>query len=188
MKKFILFLASAVFAFGLNFKDANQSVDELSYKSKVMIGVVDSFLKNNEPKLRELEANLTKSLSDLNSSFNAIGDELGILAFGLINAMNSQMNSSNLNTLNTDSMSKFSPKKDDIKAIINLAPNLINFAEISKNGDIFEVDIYTNEPISKESFNDLAKKTADIIRSTHDYKEKVRVYVFNDFVKFSGLY
>lgn len=188
MKKFILFLISASFVFGINLKDVNQSVDELSYKSKIMLGIMDSFLKNSEPKLREFEANLTKNLADLNSSLSVLGNEFTTLTLGLINDMNSQTNTPNLKTLDSRSIGKFSPKKYDIKAIINLAPNLINFVEISKNGDTFEVDIYTNEPLSKHSFNDLAIKTANIIRSTHSFKGKVRVYLFNDFVKFSGLY
>lgn len=190
MRKILGFMLVANLAWGFGSEDANKTVDELSYKSKVMIGIMDSFLKQSEPKLKELEQNLTKSLADINSSFNGFGNELGLLGINLLNIANSQM-SGNFNTFSTPDakgLDAFNPKKDDIKGIINLAPNLINFAEVSKNGEIFEVDIYTNEPVSKDSFNEIATKSADIIRKTHNTNAKVRVYLFNDFVKFSGLY
>lgn len=191
MRKILGLILVLNLAWSFNSADTNKTVDELSYKSKVLLSIMDSFLRQSEPKLKELEQNLTKSLADINASFSGFGSELGLLGMTLLNVANSQMSanfsgSNNITTLNT--LDSFSPKKDDLKAIINLAPNLINFAEVSKNGDTFEVDIYTNEPVSKDSFNDLALKTANIIRQTHNSKGKVRVYLFNDFVKFSGLY
>ncbi|NLY03820.1 MAG: hypothetical protein GXZ15_03135 [Campylobacter sp.] len=170
----------------LDSTEANQTVDELSFRSKIILGLMSAFMRESEPMFKELEENLTKSFTDINSSMEQFGYQISILTKELVNSLN-DANSTNRSILNYE-QSSINKAKNDMKSIISLNEELIEFAEISRDGDKFEVDIYGLKEINRAEFSVLANDSADIIRQNHNIDEKVRVYYFSNTVKYSGLF
>ena len=77
MKKILMILICLNFGFGFNAKDANQSIDNLAYKSKIMGELINNFLIQNQPKVEAFKNEMIKSFFDINNSINSFGDDLG---------------------------------------------------------------------------------------------------------------
>ena len=61
MKKILMILICLNFGFGFNTKDANESIDNLAYKSKIMGELINNFLIQNQPKVEAFKNEMIKS-------------------------------------------------------------------------------------------------------------------------------
>ena len=131
MKKIFSFLVVVNLAFGFNFNsdEANNTIDSLAYKGKILTQMFDMFLQDNKPKMQALEQNLTVAFSDMNESLSKFSNELLFIQNTIMNSFmdaNFSLDSFNNQSLlsaffNDDNatLSTKTPKNSEIRDIVN---------------------------------------------------------------------
>ncbi|NLK67166.1 MAG: hypothetical protein GX282_06805 [Campylobacteraceae bacterium] len=198
MKKIFSFLVVVNLAFGFNFNsdEANNTIDSLAYKGKILTQMFDMFLQDNKPKMQALEQNLTVAFSDMNESLSKFSNELLFIQNTIMNSFmdaNFSLDSFNNQSLlsaffNDDNatLSTKTPKNSEIRDIVNLDRSLIDSVSILNVDGELEVEIWGERAIEGKEFRKLASKSADIVRKYNSSSKKVRVYYFHENSKFSG--
>lgn len=201
MKKVLMILICLNFGFGFNTKDANESIDNFAYKSKIMTDLVNNFLVTNQPKIEAFKNEMIKSFFDLNQSISSFGSDLGKELLDMQKKFYESFDDMNLSSFKNNFFDDRNFKKDDflnsfnnnssmdeIKQIINIKPNLLTSASlINENGDI-QLNLEGNEKLNQDEFEEIAKKSIDLIKENHKNIEKIRIDYINEKSKFSKIY
>lgn len=201
MKKILMILICLNFSFGFNTKDANQSIDNLAYKSKIMGELINNFLIQNQPKVEAFKNEMIKSFFDINNSISNFGDDLGNELLKMQkefyknfsdsdfeNLKNSFLNSDNTKSTVFIKNTQKSISLDEMKQIININPNLITSASLINENDNTELNLEGNEKLTQNEFEEIAKKSIEIIKQNHKNIKTIRIYYFNKKSKFSKFY
>lgn len=201
MKKILMILICLNFGFGFNAKDANQSIDNLAYKSKIMGELINNFLIQNQPKVEAFKNEMIKSFFDINNSISNFGDDLGNELLKMQqklyenfsdsdfeNLKNSFLNSDNTKSTVFIKNTQKSISLDEMKQIININPNLITSASLINENDKTELNLEGNEKLTQNEFEEIAKKSIEIIKQNHKNIKTIRIYYFNEKSKFSKFY
>lgn len=171
MKKILMILICLNFGFGFNAKDANQSIDNLAYKSKIMGELINNFLIQNQPKVEAFKNEMIKSFFDINNSINSFGDDLGnellkmqqklyenFTDSDFENLKNSFLNSENTKSTVFIKNTQKNISLDEMKQIININSNLITSASLINENDNTELNLEGNEKLTQNEFEEIAKK------------------------------
>ncbi|MCZ6159474.1 hypothetical protein [Campylobacter ureolyticus] len=201
MKKILMILICLNFGFGFNAKDANQSIDNLAYKSKIMGELINNFLIQNQPKVEAFKNEMIKSFFDINNSINSFGDDLGnellkmqqklyknFTDSDFENLKNSFLNSENTKSTVFIKNTQKNISLDEMKQIININSNLITSASLINENDNTELNLEGNEKLTQNEFEEIAKKSIEIIKQNHKNIKTIRIYYFNEKSKFSKFY
>lgn len=201
MKKILMILICLNFGFGFNAKDANQSIDNLAYKSKIMGELINNFLIQNQPKVEAFKNEMIKSFFDINNSINSFGDDLGnellkmqqklyknFTDSDFENLKNSFLNSDNTKSTVFIKNTQKNISLDEMKQIININSNLITSASLINENDNTELNLEGNEKLTQNEFEEIAKKSIEIIKQNHKNIKTIRIYYFNEKSKFSKFY
>ena len=201
MKKILMILICLNFGFGFNAKDANQSIDNLAYKSKIMGELINNFLIQNQPKVEAFKNEMIKSFFDINNSISNFGDDLGnellkmqqklyenFTDSDFENLKNSFLNSDNTKSTAFIKNTQKNISLDEMKQIININPNLITSASLINENDNTELNLEGNEKLTQNEFEEIAKKSIEIIKQNHKNIKTIRIYYFNEKSKFSKFY
>ncbi len=201
MKKVLMILICLNFGFGFNTKDANESIDNLAYKSKIMGELINNFLIQNQPKVEAFKNEMIKSFFDINNSINSFGNDLGNELLKMQkefyknfsdsdfeNLKNSFLNSDNTKSTVFIKNTQKSISLDEMKQIININPNLITSASLINENDNTELNLEGNKKLTQNEFEEIAKKSIEIIKQNHKNIKTIRIYYFNKKSKFSKFY
>lgn len=201
MKKVLMILICLNFGFGFNTKDANESIDNLAYKSKIMGELINNFLIQNQPKVEVFKNEMIKSFFDINNSINSFGNDLGNELLKMQkefyknfsdsdfeNLKNSFLNSDNTKSTVFIKNTQKSISLDEMKQIININPNLITSASLINENDNTELNLEGNKKLTQNEFEEIAKKSIEIIKQNHKNIKTIRIYYFNKKSKFSKFY
>ena len=201
MKKILMILICLNFGFGFNTKDANESIDNLAYKSKIMGEIINNFLIQNQPKVEAFKNEMIKSFFDINNSINSFGNDLGNELLKMQkefyknfsdsdfeNLKNSFLNSDYTKSTVFIKNTQKSTSLDEMKQIININPNLITSASLINENDNTELNLEGNEKLTQNEFEEIAKKSIEIINQNHKNIKTIRIYYFNEKSKFSKFY
>ncbi|MCZ6111061.1 hypothetical protein [Campylobacter ureolyticus] len=201
MKKILMILICLNFGFGFNAKDANQSIDNLAYKSKIMGELINNFLIQNQPKVEAFKNEMIKSFFDINNSISNFGDDLGNELLKMQQKLYENFSDSDFENLKNSFLSSDDTKStvfikntqksislDEMKQIININPNLITSASLINENDKTELNLEGNEKLTQNEFEEIAKKSIEIIKQNHKNIKTIRIYYFNEKSKFSKFY
>ena len=201
MKKILMILICLNFGFGFNTKDANESIDNLAYKSKIMGELINNFLIQNQPKVEAFKNEMIKSFFDINNSISNFGDDLGNELLKMQkefyknfsdsdfeNLKNSFLNSNNIKSTVFIKNTQKNISLDEMKQIININPNLITSASLINENNNTELNLEGNEKLTQNEFEEIAKKSIEIIKQNHKNIKTIRIYYFNKKSKFSKFY
>ncbi|MCZ6104725.1 hypothetical protein [Campylobacter ureolyticus] len=201
MKKILMILICLNFGFGFNAKDTNQSIDNLAYKSKIMGELINNFLIQNQPKVEAFKNEMIKSFFDINNSISNFGDDLGNELLKMQQKLYENFSDSDFENLKNSFLSSDDTKStvfikntqksislDEMKQIININPNLITSASLINENDKTELNLEGNEKLTQNEFEEIAKKSIEIIKQNHKNIKTIRIYYFNEKSKFSKFY
>lgn len=201
MKKVLMILICLNVGFGFNTKDANESIDNLAYKSKIMGELINNFLIQNQPKVEAFKNEMIKSFFDINNSISNFGDDLGNELLKMQQKLYENFSDSDFENLKNSFLSSDDTKStvfikntqksislDEMKQIININPNLITSTSLINENDNTELNLEGNEKLTQNEFEEIAKKSIEIIKQNHKNIKTIRIYYFNEKSKFSKFY